>query len=54
MNRFSQAESWRDEIITLVGDIDDPYWLQYILQMVHLIWIGSSEIYPEVEEDDNE
>ena len=51
---YSQAEKWRQEIHGLVDQIEDPYWLQYVLQLVHMIDGCLEEIYPEVEEEDED
>ena len=45
-----QMASWKAEIIDYVSDIKDPYWVKYILQLVHMIWVSSEEPYPETEE----
>ncbi len=45
-----QMASWKAEIIDIVSDIEDPYWVQYILQLVHMIWVSAEEPYPVTEE----
>ena len=45
-----QMASWKAEIIDYVSGIEDPYWVKYILQLVHMIWVSSEEPYPETEE----
>lgn len=54
MKKYSPDEAWRAEIHTLVDEIDDTYWIRYILQLVHMIWNSMEEVYPTVEEDDDE
>lgn len=45
-----QMASWKAEIIDYVSDIKDPYWIKYILQLIHMIWVSSEEPYPVTEE----
>lgn len=54
MKKYSPNEAWRAEIHTLVDEIDDTYWIRYILQLVHMIWYSMEEVYPTVEEDDED
>jgi len=49
---LTQTEKWRSEIISYIEDIEDPYWLRYILQTVHMVW--DSEIYPEIEDEEDD
>jgi len=51
---LTQTEKWRSEIISYVEDIEDPYWLRYILQTVHMIWGSMEEIYPEIEDEEDD
>ena len=45
-------DSWRAEIHTLVDEIEDPYFIRYILQMVHMIWNSAEDVYPPTEYED--
>lgn len=46
--------SWKAEIIDTVTEMEDPYWVKYILQLVHMIWVSSEEPYPEPDAEDED